>query len=299
MSPNRGTDAEGRATGSCNYDLHSHSTVSDGTLTPAELVARAAKKGVDVLALTDHDAVAGVAEAKVAAVEHKIAVIGGVEVSVTWGKQTVHVVGLHLDPQNKVLQDGLFKLQEYRQWRGEEIGRRLEKAGIGGAYEGALERCKGNLLTRTHYGRFLHETGVVDQMQDAFKRYLLRGKPGYVPGRWAALEDAVGWIHDAGGVAAVAHPARYKMTRTKLRSLLGEFIECGGEGLEVVSSSHNDNEVRTMAQHAVDLGLAASRGSDFHEPANRWVELGRLPPLPKKCEPIWERWESEPQRMVG
>jgi len=292
MSPSQGTRP-------CNYDLHSHSTVSDGTLTPGDLVARAAEKGVNVLALTDHDEVAGVASAREAAVEHGITLIGGVEVSVTWGKQTVHIVGLNVDPESERLQSGLAKLREYRQWRGEEIGRRLEKAGISGAYEGVLERCKGNLLTRTHYGRFLLETGEVDQMRDAFKRYLLRGKPGYVSGRWAALEDAVGWIRDAGGVAAVAHPARYNMTRTKLRSLFGEFIECGGEGLEVVSSSHNDNEIRTMAQHAVDLGLAASRGSDFHEPANRWVELGRLPALPKKCEPIWERWETPSQRMVG
>ncbi|MBT7229191.1 MAG: PHP domain-containing protein [Gammaproteobacteria bacterium] len=272
-----------------NYDLHSHSTVSDGVLSPAALVRRALEKGVDVLALTDHDEVAGFRPAAEEAAKRGLGLLAGVEVSVSWRKQTVHIVGLDVDPDHTGLSQGLAGLREYRHWRGEEIGRRLEKAGVMGAYAGALAQCKGDLLTRTHYGRFLLEAGVVDQLQGAFKHYLLRGKPGYVPGKWASLEQAVGWINAAGGVAVVAHPARYGMTRTRLRSLFGEFLEQGGAGLEVVSSSHNSNEIHTMAQHALDLGLAASRGSDFHDPGCRWVELGRLPPLPNKCEPIWER----------
>lgn len=274
-----------------NYDLHSHSTVSDGTLTPSDLVRRARDKGVDVLALTDHDEVAGYGAAVVESRRVGIQLLAGVEISVTWGRQTVHIVGLDVDPDSAGLVKGLSHLRDYRKWRGEEIGRRLENAGFVDAYSGALEYQKGDLLTRTHYGRFLVGVGAVETMQDAFKKYLLRGRPGYVSGKWASMEEALQWIHDAGGVAVVAHPARYGMTRTKLRSMLGEFIECGGEGLEVVSSSHNGNEIQTMGQHAVQLGLAASRGSDFHDPGNRWVELGRLPSLPKKCEPIWERWE--------
>lgn len=274
-----------------NYDLHSHSTVSDGILSPADLVQRARAKGVDVLALTDHDEVAGVAEASKAAEATDIRLLSGVEISVSWGKQTIHVVGLNIDPNHAELQAGLEKLRQYRLWRGEEIGRKLERVGIEDAYRGALRQRKGDLLTRTHYGRLLVELGVVGEMQQAFKKYLLRGKPGYVPGKWASLEAALGWIRGAGGVAVVAHPARYGMTRTKLRRLLHEFIELGGVGLEVVSSSHNTNEIHTMAQHAVDLGLAASRGSDFHDPDYRWIELGRLPQLPKKCEPIWAHWE--------
>ncbi len=273
-----------------NYDLHCHSTVSDGTLRPADLVRRAQEKGVDVLALTDHDEVAGVAEAATAAEAVGIRLLSGVEVSVSWGKQTIHVVGLNVDPLNSELDAGLARMREYRVWRGEEIGRKLEKAGIEDAYAGALEQRKGDLLTRTHFGRLLVERGLVDEMQQAFKKYLLRGKPGYVPGKWATLEEAVGWIRAAGGIAVVAHPARYGMTRTKSRRLLHEFIELGGVGMEVVSSSHNDNEVHTMAQHAVDLGLAASRGSDFHDPDYRWIELGRLPLLPKKCVPIWDHF---------
>ncbi len=276
---------------SCNYDLHSHSTVSDGTLSPAELVLRAKQKGVDVLALTDHDEVGGVNEATVTASKAGITLLAGVEISVSWGRQTVHIVGLNIDPRDEALDTGLERLRDYRVWRGEEIGRRLERAGVENAYAAALQHRKGELLTRTHFARMLLERGVVTEMQQAFKRYLLTGKPGHVPGKWATLEEALGWIHAAGGVAVVAHPARYNMTRTKLRRLLHEFIELGGEGLEVVSSSHNVNEIHTMAQHALDLGLAASRGSDFHDPEFRWIELGRLPPLPKKCEPIWNRFE--------
>ena len=277
---------------SLSYDLHSHSTVSDGTLSPADLLVRAASQGVDVLAITDHDEVSGCAEAARQASDlGTIRLLAGVEISVSWGKQTIHVVGLNVDPDHQQLFTGLQRLQQFRQWRGEEIGRKLEQAGIRDAYEGALAQCKGELLTRTHYGRFLHQSGVVDSMQSAFKKYLLRGKPGYVAGQWASMEEAVGWIVAAGGVAVVAHPARYGMTRTKLRTLLREFVEYGGDGLEVVPSSHNSNEIHTMSQHALDLGLAASRGSDFHDPEYRWVELGRLPELPKKCEPIWERFE--------
>ncbi len=275
-----------------NYDLHSHSTESDGTLAPAAVVARAREMGVDVIALTDHDQLSGLAEARFAATAAAIQFVDGVEISVTWNRRTIHIVGLQIDPQSPTLVAGLERLRQVRQWRGEEIGRRLEKVGVDRAWEEAMAHCKGRLLTRTHYGRMLVKRGLANDLQQAFKRYLLQGRPGHVRGEWATLEEAVEWIRDAGGVAVVAHPARYGLTRTKLRKLLQAFVAVGGEGLEVVSSSHTPEEVALMATYADEFGLAASRGSDFHDPGYHWVELGRLPMLPRSCQPIWERWSE-------
>lgn len=275
---------------SLKYDLHSHSAVSDGTLSPASLVKLAAASGVDVLALTDHDNVSGIAEARAAASEHGIQVVPGVEISASWNKHTVHILGLNLDPENAVLLQGLQKLCAYRHWRAQEIGRKLEKKGISGAYEGACDLATGALVGRLHFARFLVQCGHAQDVKDVFRKYLVAGKPGYVHSEWASLEDALGWIREAGGMAVIAHPARYRMTRGKLRRLIGDFKELGGRGLEVVSGSHSRNEYFTMARHAADFALLASAGSDYHGPENPWIKLGQLPALPSGCDPVWEHF---------
>ncbi len=273
------------------YDLHCHSTASDGTLSPKELIQHAADQNVEVIALTDHDTTAGLNEARVEAQQQGIELINGLELSVSWNNQTLHIVALGIDPEYPALCEGLSALQRYRQQRGEEIAARLEKrANIPGVLAGVTELAKGNLLSRTHFARFLLEQGHVKGMQEAFTRYLKRGKPGYVSSQWADFEEGLKWITDAGGQAVVAHPARYSMTATKRRKMLGEFIECGGVGLEVVSGSHSKGESYTMANLAKQLGLLASVGSDYHGPGNRWIELGRLAPLPDGCTPIWHDW---------
>jgi predicted metal-dependent phosphoesterase TrpH len=274
----------------CPYDLHSHSCASDGTLSPAALVRAADEAGVALLALTDHDTTAGIAEARQAAEDRAIELVAGVEISVTWSAQTVHIVGLNVDPQNPQLQAGLQSMRDFRDWRAQEIGRRLEKSGIPDAYQGALAHSNGILVSRTHFARMLVERGIVEDERKVFKRYLVHGKPGYVAGDWAKLEAALGWIQAAGGQAVVAHPARYKMTRTKLRRLFAEFRELGGAAIEVVSGSHSRDDCVSMAKHCNDFGLLASAGSDFHTPENPWVALGRLPKLPGGCRPIWQDW---------
>ena len=273
------------------YDLHSHSTASDGTLTPQELVLRASEAGVDVLALTDHDTTAGVEEALTAAQETGLTLIPGVEISVTWNARTVHIVGLDIDIHSPAMQQGLSNMLEFRNWRAEEIARRLAKAGIGGAYEGAKKFANGDVISRTHYARFLVEAGYSKSVRDVFKHYLATNKTGYVPGEWANLPDAVNWITEAGGQAVIAHPARYKLTATKLRKLIADFTECGGVGFEVVSGSHSRDEYYTMANFARLHKLYSSAGSDYHGPEQPWIELGRLPALPEGCIPIWEQWD--------
>jgi len=273
------------------YDLHAHSIASDGSLTPADLVARAKAKGVDVLALTDHDVTDGLQEAQVTAQDLQLQLITGVEISVTWQTSTIHIVGLGIDPHNHMLQSGLAKLREFRVWRAEEIARRLHAKGIFDALQGAKKYAQGSLISRTHFAHYLVEQGLAKDVRDVFNRYLIHNKPGYVPGQWSSLQDAVQWIHAAGGQAVVAHPARYKISATKLRQLLNEFKECNGEGLEVVSSSHSVNDCITMALYAKQLDLLASRGSDFHGPESAWVELGKIPPLPDTCQPIWSTWQ--------
>jgi predicted metal-dependent phosphoesterase TrpH len=268
-------------------DLHTHSTASDGTLTPTALLHRAAAAGVEMLALTDHDTIAGLAEARVAAEQLGIGLIDGVEVSVTWGGRTVHIVGLGVDPGCDTLLQGLAGLQAHRVWRAEEIGRRLAKAGYDGALAGAQRHASGTLIGRTHFARFLVERGAAADLRDVFKRFLVTGKPGHVAGEWTTLEQAVGWIRAAGGWAVIAHPARYDFTRSKLRRFLGEFRECGGRGIEVVSGSHSRDDYFVFARHATEQGLLASAGSDYHGPEKPWIELGRLPPLPDGCTPIW------------
>ncbi|MGD8514067.1 MAG: PHP domain-containing protein [Granulosicoccaceae bacterium] len=280
-------------------DLHSHSTVSDGTLTPAALVAHARAQNLDVLALTDHDVVDGIQAAQQAA-GSALYIVPGVEISVSWRGQTVHIVGLHVDPEHPGLLQGLAGLREFRVWRAQEIARRLAKKGVPGALEGAQAWASGSLIGRTHFARFLVEHGYCESLREVFKRYLVRGKPGYVPGQWASLEDAVGWIRDAGGVAVIAHPARYRLTATRLRALIADFQACGGEGLEVVSGSHSRDEVLAMAEHSRRHGLLASCGSDYHGPENPWVELGRLAALPEDLVPVWHspNWRGPVEAAV-
>ncbi|MCG6965402.1 MAG: PHP domain-containing protein [Chromatiaceae bacterium] len=273
------------------FDLHAHSTASDGTLAPAQLMQRAHAAGVGVMALTDHDTLEGLAEAAAAAAGLGLEFVPGVEVSVSWQGLTVHIVGLGVAAEHDALQRGLAGLREFRDWRAEEMGRRLAKAGIGGVYEGARGLSNGRLISRTHFARFLVDNGHAPDVRAVFRRFLVNGKPGHVPGQWAELEDAVRWIRAAGGQAVIAHPARYPLTRGKLRRLLGEFIEVGGEGLEVVSGSHSRDDYFTMAKHARDFGLLASAGSDYHGPEHPWIELGRLPELPDGCKAIWKDWQ--------
>lgn len=274
----------------CTYDLHNHSTASDGTLSPADLVRLAAGAGVRVLALTDHDSTEGVAEAERTAAERGIDLIPGVEISVTWNKQTIHMVALNVDIHNDQLQQGLSGLRAFRDQRALEIGVRLEKAGIPDSFEGARALSNGRLISRTHFARYLVQVGAAKDERKVFKHFLVNGKPGHVPGQWATLEDTVNWIHAAGGQAVIAHPARYRMTRSKLRRLLADFAALGGDALEVVSGSHSKDDAFVMAKHAREFGLLASAGSDFHSPETPWVAHGRLPLLPDGCRPIWHDW---------
>jgi predicted metal-dependent phosphoesterase TrpH len=272
------------------YDLHAHSTASDGTLSPAELMRHAHAAGVNVMALTDHDTTAGIAEARNAANQLGMDFVPGIELSVTWNNRTVHIVGLGIDEHCESMQSGIKKLMDFRQWRAEEIGRRLAKAGYPDMYEKAKAHSNGRLIGRVHFARALVEAGHADTVGAVFKTFLVGGKPGFVPGAWADLKDVVSWIREAGGRAIIAHPARYDMTRTKLRQLIAEFKELGGEGFEVCSGSHSKDDVNTMAQHARDFDLLASAGSDFHGPENTWVHLGQLAPIPQGLKPVWHDW---------
>jgi predicted metal-dependent phosphoesterase TrpH len=280
---------------STNYDLHSHSLASDGTLAPDALLRAAHAGGVDVLALTDHDTTDGIAEAAATAGELGMQLVPGVEISVSWQAQTIHVLGIGVDPGNEALHAGLAGLRDFRDWRAEEIGRRLARAGIGGAYTGARALARGRIVGRTHFAHFLVEQGHAKSVREVFRRFLVHNKPGYVSGTWAELEAALGWIRAAGGLALVAHPARYRMTASKLRRLLGEFRECGGVGMEVVSGSHSRDNIQTMAALCRNQGLLASSGSDYHGPENCWVQLGQLPALPAGCTPVWESEHWPPQ----
>ena len=274
------------------YDLHSHTLHSDGVLTPEELVRRAVDKGVDVLALTDHDVTDGLEEAAAVAKEVGIELVPGVEVSVSWEGRTVHVVGLGIDAGNFELDAGLAQLRAMRNSRGREIGERLERAGVAGAYAGARDYAHGQILSRTHFARFLVDAGYAPNVGRAFRNWLHKGKPGHVRNDWVSLQQGVGWIRAAGGVAVIAHPGRYRMSAGAMRRMLGEFRECGGQGIEVVCGNYNVDEAERFARLAGEFDLLSSRGSDFHGPEQHWLELGRLAPFPRGCTPIWENWAA-------
>jgi predicted metal-dependent phosphoesterase TrpH len=281
-----------------DYDLHCHSSASDGTLSPAEVVARAAGRGVKVLALTDHDDLDGLDEARAAAAQHGMRFIDGVEISVTWRTHTVHIVGLDIDPSYPPLVEGLRDVRSGRGARAEKMAEALAKAGIGGALQGAYRFADNpNMIGRTHFARYLVEAGHCKDVKSVFSRYLANGKTGYVPHRWAALADAVAWIRGAKGVAVLAHPGRYmtgrkKMGSTTLRELLAEFTACGGQAIEVVSGSHTPEQYAEFARYAEEFGLLCSCGSDFHGPEESWRDMGRLPDFPLGCKPVWQLWET-------
>jgi 3',5'-nucleoside bisphosphate phosphatase len=272
-----------------NADLHCHSTVSDGTLSPEALARRAKDNGVELWALTDHDEVGGQRRAMEAARALGLPYLTGVEVSVTFAGVTVHIVGLGFDPDEPGLVQGLYRTRNGRGDRAQEMSDSLAKVGIRGAYEGALHHA-GNpeMISRTHFARFLVETGVCKDTNEVFRKYLTEGKPGFVPHRWAALGDAVRWIRDAGGVAVIAHPARYSHSATQEYALFSEFKQHGGQGVEVVTGSHSASEYVKYADMALEFGLAASRGSDFHSPDESHTDLGALPHLEGRLRPVWE-----------
>ena len=272
-----------------NADLHSHSVVSDGTLTPEVLATRARGNGVDLWALTDHDEIGGVQRARVAAQAQGMAFLSGVEISVSFASETVHIVGLGFDDSDPRIAQGLAATRGGRDTRAMEMAEQLAQVGIAGAYEGALKYV-GNpaLISRTHFARFLVEAGVCKETSEVFRKYLTEGKPGFVPHRWANLGDAVHWITQAGGVAIIAHPARYRLTANEEFALFSEFKEHGGQGVEVVTGSHSVAEYATYAAMAREFGLAASRGSDFHGPDESHTDLGKLPALPSGLTPVWE-----------
>ena len=280
-----------------NADLHCHSTVSDGTLTPEALAARAKANGVELWSLTDHDEVGGQQRAAAAAKALGMPYITGVEISVTFANVTVHIVGLGFDASNAALIEGLERTRNGRGERAQEMSADLERVGIKGAYEGALKYV-GNpeLISRTHFARYLVEAGVCKETSEVFRKYLTEGKPGFVPHRWAKLGDAVRWIREAGGMAVIAHPARYDHSATQEYALFSEFKQHGGLGVEVVTGSHAPSEYTKYADMALEFGFAASRGSDFHSPDESHTDLGTLPYLEGRLTPVWELLADRIQR---
>ena len=272
-----------------NADLHCHSVVSDGTLTPEVLAERAKANGVELWSLTDHDEIGGQHRAAAAAKAQGMRYLTGTEISVTFAGETVHIVGLGFDPDDADMVQGLKNTRGGRTERAREMSDGLAKVGIKGAFEGAL-KFVGNpeLISRTHFARFLVESGVCSETNEVFRKYLTEGKPGYVPHRWASLKDAVNWITAAKGMAIIAHPARYKFTPNEEYALFSEFKAHGGRGVEVVTGSHTAAEYVKYAETAKEFGLAASRGSDFHSPEESRTDLGTLPFLPGGLTPVWE-----------
>lgn len=280
-----------------NADLHCHSAVSDGTLQPEALAERAKANGVELWALTDHDEIGGVPRARDAASALGLPYLTGTEISVTFADVTVHIVGLGFDAEDATLAAGLKATRGGRRERAMEMSEGLAKVGIRGAYEGALQYV-GNpeLISRTHFARFLVETKVCADTQEVFRKYLVEGKPGFVPHRWATLRNAVGWITGAGGLAVIAHPARYKFSANEEYALFTEFKAHGGRGVEVVTGSHSSADALRYAETALEFELLASRGSDFHSPTESHMDLGALPALPARLTPVWTALEQRIQQ---
>jgi predicted metal-dependent phosphoesterase TrpH len=274
-----------------NVDLHCHSTVSDGLLAPSDVARRAHDGGVTLWALTDHDEIGGQVAAREAAESLGMHYVNGVEISVTWASRTLHMVGLNVDITCAALTQGLKQTRHGRLARAREIGRQLALVGVPDSYEGALKYV-GNpdLISRTHFARHLVESGVAKSVSDVFARYLSEGKPGYVPHRWASLPDAVSWVKAAGGTPVIAHPGRYRYTPLEFDALFDEFKSLGGDAIEVVTGSHTPDQFREYADVARRYGFRASRGSDFHDPAEPYTVLGGLPQLPADLTPVWQDW---------
>lgn len=271
-----------------NYDLHSHSTASDGTLSPAALVARAAEHGVSHLALTDHDTVAGLAPARAAAVQAGVALIPGVEISASWEGRSLHIVGLGVDATQPDLVAGLKSVQALREARALRMDESLRRRRIEGVLVEARALAGDGQVTRTHFARVLMERGYGASMDRVFRHFLRRGKPGYVRPEWPAMAEAIEWINAAGGLAVLAHPFGYGLTRAWLRRICAAFVDAGGRAVEVSTGTATANTVASAAALARRFNLAASQGSDFHDPAVPWIELGRMQPLPVDLEPVWQ-----------
>lgn len=271
------------------YDLHCHSTFSDGTLTPPQVVARAKFRGVDVLALTDHDEVAGLEAAKAAAIEHGIEFVCGVEVSTNWRDVTLHIVGLNINPTHESIVNGIGSIRSGRTDRAKRMAEELRLVGIERAYEGALNYVTNpNLVSRTHFARYLADAGYVRDTKEAFRQYLTPGNPGYVEHEWASVPDAVRWIHEAGGVAVLAHPGRYKVgDNAGLRAMLQDFKDAGGDAIEVLTSSHSPQQFAEFAMYCRQFDFLASVGSDFHSPTESHCDFGDLPLLSPSLKPVW------------
>ena len=275
-----------------NFDLHNHSTCSDGLLTPTQLIELAASTGTDAIALTDHDIIDGLAEASEAARKAGIGFVPGVEVSVSWGETTLHIVGLHVDPSSPVLREGLEGIRAGRLQRGKQIGDALAKLGFEGTFDASLALAgRETLLARTHFARHLVERGAAKDMQNAFDRFLARGKPAYVSHKWASLEEAMEWILESGGTAVLAHPGRYDLKPMFRDELLRQFKALGGAAIEVVTGSHRPEEYATWQRVALEYELLASRGADFHGPGESPFEPGRLPPLAAALTPVWSKFK--------
>ncbi len=271
-------------------DLHCHSTASDGTLTPIELVTLAQERGVKHLALTDHDTVAGLPDAIALGIKSGVNIIPGVEFSALWNGLNIHILGLNFDCQSEVIKEATARQEASRFSRAQTIADRLKKKGFDGLYEGALEKSGGHAPGRPHIALAMVEKGYVSNVATAFKKYLGSGKVGDVKSLWPSVSEVVGWVTEAGGSAVIAHPRKYKMTVTKLRRLIEDFAEAGGEGLEVITSGQKQGEIGLLADLCVRYRLKGSLGSDFHSPAQTWVNLGAIPKLPQSVVPIWERW---------
>ncbi len=274
-----------------NADLHCHSNVSDGTLGPAEVARRAKEKGVQLWALTDHDELSGLRDAAAAAEAVGLPFVPGVEISVTWAHETLHIVGLRIDPDDRVLADGLEATRSGRTRRAKQMAEQLAEVGIEHAFEGALNYA-GNpdLIGRTHFARYIVEINRCDDVKEVFTKYLVAGKPGYVPMQWATLDDALSWIAAAGGLSVIAHPGRYKLSDAEMHELLTQFKERGGAAIEVVTGSHSSDQFKRFAKLAKEYDFLASRGSDFHGPKESRCELGSLPNLPDSVVPVWHNW---------
>ncbi|EGT4507559.1 PHP domain-containing protein [Cronobacter sakazakii] len=276
------------------YDLHSHTTASDGLLTPEQLVHRAVEMGIHTLAITDHDTTAGLpaAHEEIARAGLALRLIDGVEISTLWENHEIHIVGLGIDITHPEMVAFLDGQAQRRTRRAEMIAERLEKARIPGALEGAKRLADGGVVTRGHFARFLIEDGRATNMANVFKHYLARGKTGYVPPQWCTIEQAIDVIHHSGGQAVIAHPGRYQLSAKWLKRLLNQFAAAGGDAMEVAQCQQAPNERNQLASYAGQFGLLASQGSDFHQPCP-WIELGRRLRLPDGLTPVWHRWPPE------
>ncbi|MFL1466259.1 PHP domain-containing protein [Marinobacter sp. HN1S83] len=273
-------------------DLHCHSTASDGALAPADVVRRAVEQGVSHLALTDHDTIEGLPEAQAAADASGITLISGTELSCLWKTQTIHVVGLDFDRDSPAFVEALARQHENRWARARMIDERLQKVGVADLLEKATDKAGGDVPGRPHFARVLVEEGKVKDSAQAFKRYLGAGKPGDVRAFWPELSEVVQWITEAGGVAVLAHPRKYRMTATKLRNLIHDFIRAGGRSIEVSTSGQSSGDLGFLAELCRRQELLASQGSDFHFPGAPWCELGNIVKMPDGLEPVWHHFKQ-------